>query len=425
MPMKIIRIPEQTPGYDEPVNDFLHVIDTPQMQRLREVNQLDLIYKVFPGARHSRFEHSVGTLHHERNILNSIGFNDCYQFSEAEKKTLNLAALLHDSGHPPFSHAVEFVLMAFGEPDHDKKVLDVIGHLEPRIKSIHGIDYEMLKDVFKRKNPAWKTIWGLVGSDVLDYINRDANRCGVSIDSDSNRIETYAVFDGKSYGIDTKVLKVVRKHLQSYIFMYLEIYNRKACSMWKGVIRRGVYDAIENGGLKPKEIWKMTDDELKHSLRSSGATANKVYQRTRDRVKSETFLSLKIEGQESNEEIKRKPIRVQGMPESELMKMAEYFENIQNIIEFEKSMESEFGLEPGDVTVAEMPHIKMLEPNDIQLYDTERGWTSLYNKIPKTKEDVMLEIKREYAFRVGVIPEFRRKAFKDSQRVLDVLKSFY
>lgn len=429
MTKKIIRIPERPVGYDELVNSYLGIIDTPQFQRLRDVNQLDLIYKVYPGAKHSRFEHSLGVLHHERNIIKGIqSDDDSYKFSILEKKALELAALLHDINHPPDSHATEYVLMAYGEPSHDEKSLKTLEILEPKIKKLFNSNdrkegFELLVNIFKRKAHMCQTIWGIVGSDVFDYINRDADRCGVRIGSDTDRIETYAFFDGKKYGIDSRVRQVVRNHVESYLHMYFEVYNRKACSLWKGVLRRGLYEGIKTRKLKPRDIWDMTDFELFSSLAACGGLAKKCINRIRDREKAATFLSLKIKGQESQEEVRKKPIEVVGLPEEELISIAKKFENIENAIEFERSIENELGFEPGDITLAEMPHIKMIQPQDIPLYDIQRGWTSLFQEMPESEYLFNLRIREEYAIRVGVISPLRKKANRKAKKVLSIMES--
>src|SRR3954449_4962109 len=84
------------------------LIETPAFQRLRYVRQLGLAFLVYPGATHSRFEHALGTYHlarlalallEERGVLANISREAC--------STIRIAALLHDIGHYPFSHALE------------------------------------------------------------------------------------------------------------------------------------------------------------------------------------------------------------------------------------------------------------------------------------------------------------------------------
>jgi len=421
---KIIRIPEKNVGYDEIINNFLSVVDTPEFQALRDRNQLDLIYKaVFPGAKHSVYEHSVGTLHHETNLIDRIRKKRAYEFNEIESETAKIAALLHDIAKPPWSHAIEYVLMAYGEPSHDEKSIETLRRLKEKIKNIPSIDFELLLKIFKENHPLHQTIWGIIGSDVLDHVNRDADRCGVSVDSDANRIETHAYYDGKTYGALTNVTEVIIKHYDSHNFMYLEVYNRKVCSLIKGLIRRGVYEMIGVGKAVPSEIWDMTDDELKFQMISAGGIAKDTYMKIRNRVLPHTFLTVKIEGYESREEIGDKDIKIYELSEEELMKIVDYFRDINHVIEFEKELEKSLHLEPGDTVLAEMPHLDMLRPKDINLYKPGSGWTSLFKERPEYKETSNINISRFYALRLGVSPEHRREAYRKSDVAFNALCS--
>src|SRR4051812_41659683 len=104
--MKVIRDPLWNNIRVDPL--ALRLIDTPAFQRLRYVRQLGLAFLVYPGASHSRFEHALGTYHlarrallllEERGELGELGDERCAD--------VRIAALLHDIGHYPFSHALE------------------------------------------------------------------------------------------------------------------------------------------------------------------------------------------------------------------------------------------------------------------------------------------------------------------------------
>lgn len=91
---------------------FVKLIDTPEFQRLRRIHQLAVAYMLFPGADHTRFSHSLGTFHIMQKIINHFDnhLNDlCNPIDEREKDVVLAAALLHDIGHGPFSHAFEKV----------------------------------------------------------------------------------------------------------------------------------------------------------------------------------------------------------------------------------------------------------------------------------------------------------------------------
>ena len=110
--------------YDS-VHGFIHfneiesaLIDTEVFQRLHYIHQLGISYMIYPGATHTRFEHSLGTMHIATQIFDQIS-EDPYW-----RQIVRLAALCHDLGHLPFSHVAEEVLL--GAKGHEEWTLKII-----------------------------------------------------------------------------------------------------------------------------------------------------------------------------------------------------------------------------------------------------------------------------------------------------------
>ena len=82
-----------------PMTEFERkLIDYPQIQRLRRLKQLRFISLIYPGANHSRFEHSIGTMHLASQLADHLDLN------QEDKELVRVSGLLHDAGHGPFSH---------------------------------------------------------------------------------------------------------------------------------------------------------------------------------------------------------------------------------------------------------------------------------------------------------------------------------
>src|SRR5208283_4276249 len=97
----------------DPIHGFIRpepyetdIIDTVMYQRLRRLKQLAFAYLVYPGATHTRFDHSLGTFHVAGRLAKKLGAG------ETDCRLVRLAALLHDIGHGPFSHVTEPILQA-------------------------------------------------------------------------------------------------------------------------------------------------------------------------------------------------------------------------------------------------------------------------------------------------------------------------
>ena len=100
--MSLLEIRDPIHGNIDVNETELKIINTAPMQRLRYIKQLDMTYLVFPGANHSRFEHSLGTMQVTKELVKSM-----YGDKESE---LSYVGLLHDIGHGPFSHLSEHLI---------------------------------------------------------------------------------------------------------------------------------------------------------------------------------------------------------------------------------------------------------------------------------------------------------------------------
>lgn len=190
---------------------FVKLIDTYEFQRLRRIKQLATADQVFPGATHSRFSHSIGTYYVMKKILvrfeeilKSIGQEECVK---AEEKDIILAAaLLHDIGHGPFSHAFEKAKISSETNTHEMWTIKIITDPSTEIcreletwgagtaqKVADYITYrrevkdsdQSSEDVKLTENPDFKFIFtSLVSSqldaDRMDYLLRDSMHCGVT-----------------------------------------------------------------------------------------------------------------------------------------------------------------------------------------------------------------------------------------------------
>ncbi len=167
--MKIIKDPVH--GYVE-VEDFARaLLDSPALQRLRYVRQLGFSYLVYPGANHSRFEHSLGTMHLADVASRRFGLPD------SDRRLVVAAALLHDVGHGPFSHASEPVMEALVSRSHD----DITAIVDTRFGALldaAGINPAELCAVVKGTHPLSGILHGDLDVDRMDYLLRDAYYTG-------------------------------------------------------------------------------------------------------------------------------------------------------------------------------------------------------------------------------------------------------
>lgn len=167
LPLKLIKDPVH--GYIEVSSEELQVIDTRAVQRLRRISQLPLVYLVYPGARHSRFDHSLGCMHLAGEFAKSLGLD------EYRMKVLRLAGLLHDVGHTPYSHLFETILEKAGS-NHEAMTAKILREDSELAEAIEKCSIT-LKDILyvvEGRAPESTIISGPIDADKLDFLVRDS-----------------------------------------------------------------------------------------------------------------------------------------------------------------------------------------------------------------------------------------------------------
>jgi len=157
--MKLVHDPIH--GHIE-LDDFaVRLVDTPEFQRLRRITQLGLAFLAYPSARHTRFEHSLGTFHLAKEIR---------RYNPELEEGIVYAALLHDLGHYPFSHTLEGIY-----PRHEENTRWMLRHGE--IGDVLGEHESMRKVERFLKHPV---VSGDIDADRMDYLVRDAYYTGAA-----------------------------------------------------------------------------------------------------------------------------------------------------------------------------------------------------------------------------------------------------
>ncbi|MEE8182700.1 MAG: HD domain-containing protein [Thermoplasmata archaeon] len=278
---------------------FLDLMETLEIQRLNGIRQLGLTYLVFPGANHTRIEHSLGCCHLAQRM------SDILNLPEEERLSVSAAALLHDIGHGPFSHMLEYHISELSGLDHmllAKKVIrgeeEMIAGPEkeqfddvpsvPEVLEKHGLDPKLVSDIvmgsrelgfsklsdFGGQKPSEarkylsQMIHGSIDVDQIDYLLRDSHYTGVAhgvIDVD-RLIQTVQIFDNNIV-TDKKGISSVEGMFVARALMYSSIYFHKTVRVAELMLARAVERAA-----KPdyERIQRMVDSELMSWLVSQG-----------------------------------------------------------------------------------------------------------------------------------------------------------
>jgi HD superfamily phosphohydrolase len=241
------------------------VVDSVAFQRLRRVQQLAMTHLVYPGARHSRFEHCIGACHVGAGLADAINRGQGEQVIDVRK--VRAAALCHDLGHGPFSHVSESVyeILTAGHNIHEKISAGIVRHHNAIRQALgeetaewvaqllegsgHGTERSIERDI----------VAGPADVDKLDYLLRDSHFCGVNY----GRFDIHKVVESARRGADEtgSVLAfhrdgiyAVEELLLARHHMHRQVYGHKTRVATDQMLIRAMIFGVEEG-LLPQDVF--------------------------------------------------------------------------------------------------------------------------------------------------------------------------
>ncbi len=218
--------------FNDPVYGFVTVpdelifdlIEHPYFQRLRRIKQLGLTHLVYPGALHTRFQHSLGAMHLMTRAINELRFKG-HDITEEESLGVNIAILLHDIGHGPYSHALEHSIV--DGVNHEQISRIFMNQLNERFEGKLDTALSIFNDEYKKKF-LHKLVSGQFDMDRLDYLKRDSFFTGVSegIVNYERLLSMLNVVDDELV-IEGKGIYSVEKFITARRLMYWQVYLHK------------------------------------------------------------------------------------------------------------------------------------------------------------------------------------------------------
>ena len=219
--------------FNDPIHGFLTVpkgtilelVDHPYVQRLRRIKQMGLGYLVFPAAEHSRFSHALGAMELAQRTLNNLREKDT-TISKAEYEATLIAVLLHDVGHGPLSHTLEFNLIK--DFHHEKMTLAVMRHLNREMDGALDLAIKIFTDQYPKKPFLNQLISSQLDIDRLDYLKRDSVFTNVYEGSVGIEriLKTMRVHNGNIV-IEKKGIYAIENYILARRLMYMQVYLHK------------------------------------------------------------------------------------------------------------------------------------------------------------------------------------------------------
>jgi len=216
------------------------IINHPWFQRLRRIRQVGLTHFVYPGAIHSRFQHTIGCVHLMQLALDVLEAKGVDITSE-EADSAILAILLHDIGHAPFSHSLENMLV--NKMSHEELSLMAMTELNEHYGGTLSAAIEIFTNRYHKKF-LHQLVSSQIDIDRLDYLSRDSFFTGVSegVVSYNRIIKMLNVFDDKLV-VDQKGIYSIEKFLVARRLMYWQVYLHKTVFSAEQILRNIIHRA--------------------------------------------------------------------------------------------------------------------------------------------------------------------------------------
>ena len=268
-------------AFTEPIRDPLwnhiylpreiaRLTETEPFQQLARIKQLGPTYLVYPGATHTRLNHSLGVFHIARRMIEHLlAFSDAPEVSLPGIKAFLAASLLHDLGHFPFTHSLKGLPLTEHEELTGRVILEseLHGIIRDEIATDPELVAAIVDDGFEHANGNEVGLYrrllsGSLDPDKLDYLNRDAYFCGVpyglqDIDYVLSRLRPNGY---SGIAVDITGVSAVENILFSKYQMYRAVYWHRTVRVATAMIKKVLFMALRDGAVAPRDLYGLDDD---------------------------------------------------------------------------------------------------------------------------------------------------------------------
>ncbi|MGC8651897.1 MAG: HD domain-containing protein [Candidatus Micrarchaeia archaeon] len=286
----------------------LKIIEDSNMQRLRYIHQIGFAFLVYPGATHTRFEHSIGTMQATREMESAIWDSSTEDFI--------YMGLLHDIGHGPFSHQSEPLLQKYLKTDHEGMGRKVI--TQSSIRDTIAASNASLKRVLGYFNGKTNNIVSAaLGSDRVDYLLRDSYYTGVAYGAiDFQRIKSKVTMYRGMVALHSEGVSAAEALLVARYFMFENVYGHHTQVIAGAMFAKAAENAIQSGDMDPREFARMNDYEAMSALARIDESAELI-KRIQERHLFKRVYDGEINGETPKKDEIRDALELKGISENE------------------------------------------------------------------------------------------------------------
>jgi HD superfamily phosphohydrolase len=217
-------------------------VDLPAVQRLRHIKQLGFVHYVYPSAVHTRFEHSLGVMHLAGLVVDTLN-EQVDLVTPREKELVQLAGLLHDTGHVAFSHLLDDIMVEQGLPPHEERSVQILREANAHLGLLDPGEEQMVATMITgayQEGCGKPYLYQIVANHVngvdvdrMDYLARDSLHTGMPGFQCDYLIASMAVRDGNivlrsKAEPDLRLMFAARQRLFHTVYRHRTIVNMEA-----------------------------------------------------------------------------------------------------------------------------------------------------------------------------------------------------
>lgn len=396
------------------VNEFeKKILDSRPMQRLRNIKQLAGAHLTYPGAEHSRFGHSLGTMHLAEIMVNVLVDNEWLERDEAQ--LIEIAALLHDVGHGPFSHVFEEVLEEKRKITHEEIAEKIILNSEiSEMLEEEGYNPKSVSNLIVGRNSKFtgQIIRSQIDVDKMDYLIRDSYFTGVEYGMvDVKRLIYSTKVSDESLVLDRTALYALETFLIARYEMFKAVYYHKTVRSAEIMLAKAMIYADD-------ELNFTQVENIEEFLMLDDATAICMLRNLKandDNTKMASKLIRLYDARRLLKPAYEREVHLADPVAASLLAKP----SIRRKIEEEISEEA--GISPSEVfldvpTLPSLPYNpRQIDVMEVFVYDEYEN-----RKVPLTQISELASVLKSYydVIRTYTFPEHREKVRKASERVL-------
>ena len=427
IPYKAIFVP---PFGQVDVTDVLLVIDHPLFQKLRHRTHLGFVSHVYPCATHTRFSHSLAVYEVCKKITSHLLERN--MLTQEQAKNSNMAALLHDLGHGPFSHLIE-PLMAKSNTrfsNHKIRTRELLD--DPSLRQAieqARCEPSWVQKIAAKEDPLGQIISNnTIGADKMAYTAQDQYFTGYpGRPVDYGAVIPFLMYLEEIYGGEEKNWRLLVA-MQSFFFdMYTGVYFRKQVKARERLFEKSLEIAFHEGTLIPDTVWDMTEQELFVQLTKSSNSKIKTILGRMDYSSPHSYknaITVKLEEYSTTVRVGSKPTNTLALDPEALKQVLGLCQDPLQRTKIEHMLATGLGIPEDDLILTTYPEFGNIIPQDVTLFDSQgRKCGSLFGFYPKHQQALQEKAKDYLCIMVMVSEQHRVQVARMSQKIASLLST--